>query len=119
MHTQVKEETSLDVTDLKLFPHVYSDPHRDKRRHTVSVVYTATAHGTLKVMSVYTADHAPTCYTTTRKGTAVTVSTAICAVLLESVAVGDCRLKCAYAFCETRKHVLSSAHICGAHDNTV
>jgi 8-oxo-dGTP diphosphatase len=52
-YIQVKEETSLDVTDLKLFPHVYSDPHRDKRRHTVSVVYTATAHGTPKVNDTY------------------------------------------------------------------
>jgi ADP-ribose pyrophosphatase YjhB (NUDIX family) len=64
MHTQVKEETSLDVTDLKLFPHVYSDPHRDKRRHTVSVVYTVTAHGTPKVMSVYTQLSKHICITT-------------------------------------------------------
>lgn len=35
---EVKEETNLDVTDLQLFD-IYSDPQRDARRHTVSVVY--------------------------------------------------------------------------------
>ena len=37
------EETSLDVTDLKLFG-VYSDPERDPRHHTLTVVFTAKAH---------------------------------------------------------------------------
>ena len=35
---EVKEETNLDVTDIELFT-IYSDPHRDARRHTVSAVY--------------------------------------------------------------------------------
>ena len=34
---EAKEETSLDVTDLKLLG-VYSDPERDPRMHTISVV---------------------------------------------------------------------------------
>ncbi len=38
------EETSLDVTHLKLFG-VYSDPKRDPRHHTLTVVFTAKAHG--------------------------------------------------------------------------
>jgi len=38
------EETSLDITDLKLF-RVYSDPERDPRHHTLTVVFTARAHG--------------------------------------------------------------------------
>jgi ADP-ribose pyrophosphatase YjhB (NUDIX family) len=41
------EETSLDVTDLKLFG-VYSDPERDPRHHTLTVVFTARAHGSPK-----------------------------------------------------------------------
>ena len=39
---EAKEETSIDVELIKLF-NVYSDPNRDPRRHTVSVVYLA--HG--------------------------------------------------------------------------
>jgi ADP-ribose pyrophosphatase YjhB (NUDIX family) len=39
------EETSLDVTDLNLFG-VYSDPDRDPRHHTLTVVFTARGHGT-------------------------------------------------------------------------
>jgi 8-oxo-dGTP diphosphatase len=35
---EVKEETNLTVSHLEQF-HVYSDPSRDKRRHTVSVVF--------------------------------------------------------------------------------
>ena len=35
---EVKEETNLHVARLEQF-HVYSDPSRDKRRHTVSVVF--------------------------------------------------------------------------------
>ena len=35
---EVKEETNLNVARLEQF-HVYSEPSRDKRRHTVSVVF--------------------------------------------------------------------------------
>jgi 8-oxo-dGTP diphosphatase len=38
------EETGLEVT-LKLLLGVYSDPDRDVRGHTVSIVYVAEAHG--------------------------------------------------------------------------
>ena len=37
---EAKEETSIDVELIKLF-NVYSDPDRDPRRHTVSIVYLA------------------------------------------------------------------------------
>jgi 8-oxo-dGTP diphosphatase len=40
-----KEETSLDVTLVRQF-HVYSDPARDPRRHTLTVVFIARASGT-------------------------------------------------------------------------
>jgi len=39
---EAKEETSLDVDDLRQF-HAYSDPRRDPRQHTISVVFTAQA----------------------------------------------------------------------------
>ena len=39
---EAKEETSIDIESVKLF-NVYSDPERDPRRHTVSIVYLA--HG--------------------------------------------------------------------------
>ena len=39
---EAKEETGLDVV-LTALLHVYSDPARDRRRHTMSVVYVATA----------------------------------------------------------------------------
>ena len=42
---EAKEETGLDVTLVELF-HVYSDPSRDPRKHTVSTVFIATAAGT-------------------------------------------------------------------------
>jgi 8-oxo-dGTP diphosphatase len=42
---EVKEETGLDVTITELF-HVYSDPSRDKRKHTMSVVFIGRAAGT-------------------------------------------------------------------------
>ena len=42
-----KEETGLDLTDLKQF-HTYSEPSRDPRGHTVSVVFTAKAVGSPK-----------------------------------------------------------------------
>lgn len=35
---EVKEETNLDLSHLEQF-HLYSDPSRDKRRHTVSMVF--------------------------------------------------------------------------------
>ncbi|MEO0205848.1 MAG: NUDIX hydrolase [candidate division WOR-3 bacterium] len=44
---EAKEETNLDVFDLKQF-HVYSDPKRDPRFHTISVVFTAKGKGTPK-----------------------------------------------------------------------
>ena len=42
---EAKEETGLDVELIELF-HVYSDPARDRRQHTVSVVFLARASGT-------------------------------------------------------------------------
>jgi 8-oxo-dGTP diphosphatase len=41
---EAREETGLEVTLTELF-HVYSDPARDPRRHTLSVVYLARATG--------------------------------------------------------------------------
>src|SRR6185503_8215425 len=41
---EAKEETGLDVELVELF-HVYSDPSRDKRQHTVSIVFIARAAG--------------------------------------------------------------------------
>lgn len=41
---EAKEETNLDIANLFLFG-VYSDPNRDPRFHTVSVVFVATARG--------------------------------------------------------------------------
>ncbi len=43
---EAKEETGLDIT-LQSLLHVYSDPRRDPRRPTLSVVFTATATGEL------------------------------------------------------------------------
>lgn len=42
---EAREETSLDVQLVELF-HVYSDPRRDPRKHTMAVVFIATATGT-------------------------------------------------------------------------
>jgi 8-oxo-dGTP diphosphatase len=42
---EAKEETGLDVELVELF-HVYSDPARDPRSHTISVVFIARASGT-------------------------------------------------------------------------
>jgi len=42
---EAKEETTLDVEIVELF-HVYSDPKRDPRKHTVSTVFIARARGT-------------------------------------------------------------------------
>lgn len=44
---EAMEETSLQVTLTALLG-CYSDPARDRRGHTVSAVYVATAHGTPK-----------------------------------------------------------------------
>jgi ADP-ribose pyrophosphatase YjhB (NUDIX family) len=41
---EAKEETSLNVRLVEQF-HVYSDPGRDPRHHTVTVVFIATAQG--------------------------------------------------------------------------
>lgn len=41
---EAKEETDLDVVLIKQF-HVYSDPGRDPRHHTISTVYVAKAKG--------------------------------------------------------------------------
>jgi ADP-ribose pyrophosphatase YjhB (NUDIX family) len=41
---EAKEETSLEITDLKQF-HVYSAPGRDPRHHTITVVFTAQGIG--------------------------------------------------------------------------
>ena len=42
---EAKEETGLDVEIVELF-HVYSNPQRDPRQHTVSTVFIAKATGT-------------------------------------------------------------------------
>lgn len=44
---EAKEETELDIEIIELF-HVYSDPARDPRKHTVSTVFIARASGTPK-----------------------------------------------------------------------
>jgi 8-oxo-dGTP diphosphatase len=44
---EAKEETELDVEIVELF-HVYSDPARDARKHTVSTVFIGRARGTPK-----------------------------------------------------------------------
>ncbi|MDD4153468.1 MAG: NUDIX hydrolase [bacterium] len=41
---EMREETGLELQDIKQF-HVYSDPARDPRGHTMSVVFTATTNG--------------------------------------------------------------------------
>lgn len=41
---EAKEETGLAIEVRELF-HVYSDPHRDPRKHTVSTVFLARAAG--------------------------------------------------------------------------
>ncbi len=61
---EAKEETSLDLRDLKQF-HVYSNPKRDPRLHTISTVFTATADGTPKAdddaddIGVFTRENLP------------------------------------------------------------
>ena len=41
---EAKEETGLDIRGIRQF-HTYSDPGRDPRRHTISVVFVAQAEG--------------------------------------------------------------------------
>lgn len=43
---EAKEETGLDLADLRQF-HVYSDPGRDSRFHTITTVFTARGSGRL------------------------------------------------------------------------
>lgn len=47
---EAKEETSLDIFDLKQF-HTYSQPGRDPRFHTIATVFTARAKGKPKASS--------------------------------------------------------------------
>lgn len=44
---EAKEETGLELLRLKQF-HVYSDPERDPRHHSISIVFTAQGRGNLK-----------------------------------------------------------------------
>ncbi len=44
---EAKEETNLELIDMKQF-RVYSDPERDPRMHTISVVFIAKGKGILK-----------------------------------------------------------------------
>jgi 8-oxo-dGTP diphosphatase len=44
---EAQEEVSLKVDLIEQF-HVYSDPNRDSRQHTISIVFIATAIGTPK-----------------------------------------------------------------------
>ncbi len=46
---EAKEETNLEVELLEQF-HCYSDPKRDPRQHTLSIVFIATATGEAKAM---------------------------------------------------------------------
>jgi len=61
---EAKEETSLDVTLLRQF-HAYSDPSRDPRHHTVTVVFVARAAGIPKAeddaanLGIFTRDTLP------------------------------------------------------------
>ena len=41
---EAHEELALDITLIEQF-HVYSDPGRDRRKHTISIVFLATATG--------------------------------------------------------------------------
>jgi 8-oxo-dGTP diphosphatase len=45
---EVKEETNLDLDKLEQF-RVYSDPKRDSRRHTASVVFRCTANNVSRI----------------------------------------------------------------------
>ena len=41
---EAREETGLEIDNLRQF-HVYSDPERDKRMHTISTVFIASGRG--------------------------------------------------------------------------
>jgi len=61
---EAKEETNLEITDLKQF-HTYSEPNRDPRFHTISIVYVAKAKGIPQAkddameIGVFTKDNLP------------------------------------------------------------
>ncbi len=61
---EAKEETSLNITGLKLLG-CYSDPSRDSRFHTISTVFTATSTDTpiaaddAKNLAVFSLDNLP------------------------------------------------------------
>ncbi|NOZ25399.1 MAG: NUDIX hydrolase [Nitrospirae bacterium] len=61
---EAKEETGLDVELIRQF-HAYSDPRRDSRFHTISVVYIARASGVAKAgddaadVGIFTRDDLP------------------------------------------------------------
>jgi 8-oxo-dGTP diphosphatase len=45
-HREAREETGLTLEDVRMF-HVYSDPARDPRQHTITTVFAARGVGTL------------------------------------------------------------------------
>ena len=61
---EAKEETSIEVSELKQF-HAYSDPKRDERSHTISIVFTAKGVGAPRAaddaddIGVFTRDNLP------------------------------------------------------------
>lgn len=61
---EAKEETGLDVELIRQF-HAYSDPNRDPRQHTITVVFIAKAEGTpvagddAKEVGVFTRENLP------------------------------------------------------------
>ncbi len=61
---EAKEETGLDLVDLRQF-HTYSNPDRDPRHHTISVVFVARARGEPKArddaaeIGIFTKDTLP------------------------------------------------------------
>jgi ADP-ribose pyrophosphatase YjhB (NUDIX family) len=61
---EAKEETNLDVTLIRQF-HTYSDPQRDPRHHSISIVYITKARGIPKAkddaveISIFTESNLP------------------------------------------------------------
>jgi 8-oxo-dGTP diphosphatase len=61
---EAREETGLGLSDLRMF-HVYSDPARDPRQHTLTTVFVASGSGTLAAgddagrAAVFTKDDLP------------------------------------------------------------
>ncbi len=61
---EAKEETGLDVKLVRQF-HAYSDPNRDPRQHTITVVFIAKAEGTpvagddAKEVGIFTKENLP------------------------------------------------------------